>query len=204
MAEENNSDSSSLDEFFTAPSSPLPFDEEEFYTAPSSPPHTSPSQHSTSSLDEFFTASSSPLSSDEEEFYTAPSSPPHTSSSQHSTSSADSNVAVYGDTDPLPDLVDELVDSLPDFMFTASGSVLCVLRIINSSNLKRLPCTHIFHKICVDKWLKDQRNRLCPLCRKDITLPQQPKAEIAFEEQEEDVSEDVMPNDEDYDADDEM
>jgi hypothetical protein len=36
----------------------------------------------------------------------------------------------------------------------------------NGEDIRELPCTHIFHMECVDKWL--QINALCPLCKAEI------------------------------------
>lgn len=37
------------------------------------------------------------------------------------------------------------------------------LDILNNDTNKILTCNHIFHKKCIDTWLK--RNNICPLCR---------------------------------------
>lgn len=57
-----------------------------------------------------------------------------------------------------------------------SGSVLfcvflqvcciCLAKYENNDELRELPCSHLFHKDCVDKWLKI--NSLCPLCKSDV------------------------------------
>lgn len=43
---------------------------------------------------------------------------------------------------------------------------ICLARYVNNDDLRELPCTHFFHKECVDKWLKI--NALCPLCKAEI------------------------------------
>lgn len=40
---------------------------------------------------------------------------------------------------------------------------ICLAKYANNDELRELPCSHFFHKECVDKWLKI--NALCPLCK---------------------------------------
>ncbi|XP_062188075.1 E3 ubiquitin-protein ligase At1g12760-like [Phragmites australis] len=43
---------------------------------------------------------------------------------------------------------------------------ICLSKFSNNEDLRELPCTHVFHMECVDKWL--QINALCPLCKAEI------------------------------------
>eukprot|EP00112_Aurelia_sp_Birch-Aquarium-sp1_P008551 Seg1945.8 transcript_id=Seg1945.8/GoldUCD/mRNA.D3Y31 product="E3 ubiquitin-protein ligase RNF165" protein_id=Seg1945.8/GoldUCD/D3Y31 len=59
---------------------------------------------------------------------------------------------------------------------TESGDACCIICLIqfkNGQDVRQLPCQHMFHITCIDKWLKI--NRLCPTCRLDITLPSKAK-----------------------------
>ncbi|KAK9273402.1 hypothetical protein L1049_018212 [Liquidambar formosana] len=43
---------------------------------------------------------------------------------------------------------------------------ICLAKYANNDELRELPCSHFFHKECVDKWLKI--NALCPLCKCEV------------------------------------
>ncbi|KAL7122167.1 hypothetical protein ACP275_01G028700 [Erythranthe tilingii] len=43
---------------------------------------------------------------------------------------------------------------------------ICLAKYLNNDELRELPCTHFFHKECVDKWLKI--NASCPLCKAEV------------------------------------
>lgn len=43
---------------------------------------------------------------------------------------------------------------------------ICLAKYVHNDELRELPCSHFFHKDCVDKWLKI--NALCPLCKTDV------------------------------------
>ncbi|KAJ9549652.1 hypothetical protein OSB04_022195 [Centaurea solstitialis] len=43
---------------------------------------------------------------------------------------------------------------------------ICLAKYANNDELRKLPCSHFFHKDCVDKWLKI--NASCPLCKSDV------------------------------------
>ncbi|KAM3347645.1 hypothetical protein ACQJBY_021528 [Aegilops geniculata] len=43
---------------------------------------------------------------------------------------------------------------------------ICLSRFSNNEDLRELPCGHVFHMECIDKWLKI--NALCPLCKSEL------------------------------------
>ena len=52
----------------------------------------------------------------------------------------------------------------------STSSAICSICLDNYSNpeikLNKLPCNHIFHKDCIQEWLKN--NDTCPECRSEI------------------------------------
>lgn len=78
----------------------------------------------------------------------------------------------------------ELIDTMPlvkyseemsDGDVSGTSCAVCLSDFRATDVLRRLPCNHTFHRVCIDKWLK--RNKVCPLCLQDIELPagQRPK-----------------------------
>ncbi|KAG0037730.1 hypothetical protein BGZ82_001982 [Podila clonocystis] len=49
---------------------------------------------------------------------------------------------------------------------TAMSCVICLCEYEPDDLLRQMPCRHLFHKECVDEWLKLKRT--CPLCKFDI------------------------------------
>lgn len=43
---------------------------------------------------------------------------------------------------------------------------ICLINYEDEDELRELTCSHLFHKDCVDKWLKI--NATCPLCKCEV------------------------------------
>ena len=43
---------------------------------------------------------------------------------------------------------------------------ICLQEFISNEEIVELPCNHIYHKQCIEEWLKVNRN--CPSCRIDV------------------------------------
>lgn len=49
--------------------------------------------------------------------------------------------------------------------------VVCLRNFHGGEEIRSLPCGHVFHKSCVDKWILDYENMTCPLCRVCLIFP---------------------------------
>ncbi|KAA1136929.1 hypothetical protein PGTUg99_006748 [Puccinia graminis f. sp. tritici] len=59
--------------------------------------------------------------------------------------------------------------SIPD---GASECVVCMEELVRSEQtIVQLPCSHFFHRDCIQRWLEDHLG--CPVCRVEVELPPQ-------------------------------
>ncbi|KAG2470661.1 E3 ubiquitin-protein ligase Arkadia isoform X2 [Polypterus senegalus] len=49
---------------------------------------------------------------------------------------------------------------------TEEKCTICLSILEEGEDVRRLPCMHLFHQLCVDQWLTT--NKKCPICRVDI------------------------------------
>jgi len=61
----------------------------------------------------------------------------------------------------------EDVDSNVSEGYNMCSCVICMEVFETSEDVKALPCLHIYHTQCIDKWLS--RNCTCPICKRDVT-----------------------------------
>ncbi|XP_051122164.1 putative RING-H2 finger protein ATL53 [Andrographis paniculata] len=47
---------------------------------------------------------------------------------------------------------------------------VCLCKIDESDEMRELPCSHVFHRVCLDRWLRCG-HATCPLCRSNLRLP---------------------------------
>ena len=46
--------------------------------------------------------------------------------------------------------------------------VLCMTKYQQGEYKRRLPCGHVYHRKCIDRWLFNYNNTTCPSCRHQI------------------------------------
>ncbi|KAJ1731816.1 hypothetical protein LPJ72_003745 [Coemansia sp. Benny D160-2] len=51
----------------------------------------------------------------------------------------------------------------------ALDCAICLEEINEGEIIRKLPCPHVFHSACIDRWLLCQSS-VCPLCKRDTTL----------------------------------
>uniref|UniRef100_A0A7S0EH18 RING-type E3 ubiquitin transferase n=1 Tax=Hanusia phi TaxID=3032 RepID=A0A7S0EH18_9CRYP len=76
---------------------------------------------------------------------------------------------------------------------TLARCPVCLCELEKGDACRRLPCLHMFHKDCVDDWLK--RDRHCPVCKTDIVTGAQETRREAGDQQ---CSAAAMPGEPDY------
>eukprot|EP00826_Nyctotherus_ovalis_P054401 TRINITY_DN7121_c0_g1_i10.p3 TRINITY_DN7121_c0_g1~~TRINITY_DN7121_c0_g1_i10.p3 ORF type:complete len:191 (+),score=32.66 TRINITY_DN7121_c0_g1_i10:833-1405(+) len=49
--------------------------------------------------------------------------------------------------------------------------VICLVDFSEAQPIRRLKCRHIFHKVCIEEWVKSKINTIpkCPTCNSDLT-----------------------------------
>lgn len=45
---------------------------------------------------------------------------------------------------------------------------ICFIEYKEKEKLKKLNCKHMFHPICIDKWLENEKK--CPLCKEEVVI----------------------------------
>lgn len=62
------------------------------------------------------------------------------------------------------------VDKLPTARhedFCGESCTVCLVALEKNDSVSVLPCRHLFHHVCISKWLTEQRP-VCPLCSTEV------------------------------------
>ncbi|XP_022724975.1 E3 ubiquitin-protein ligase RHA2A-like [Durio zibethinus] len=51
------------------------------------------------------------------------------------------------------------------------GCAVCLRKIEEDDEMRELKCNHLFHKVCLDRWLGYSHSITCPICRTFLTPP---------------------------------
>merc|ERR1719189_963053 len=70
-----------------------------------------------------------------------------------------------------------LIESFPESTVKRGATVdrcsICLEDMGPGSKIRTLPCLHLFHRRCIDKWLKQPGQLRCPVCQSSLE-PQAP------------------------------
>ncbi|KAJ3593057.1 hypothetical protein NHX12_005395 [Muraenolepis orangiensis] len=79
-------------------------------------------------------------------------------------SSIGKNIPATPESRKLLDKQEE--EEVADEEDTEEKCTICLSILEEGEDVRRLPCMHLFHQLCVDQWLLT--NKKCPICRVDI------------------------------------
>uniref|UniRef100_A0A0D6QR27 RING-type domain-containing protein n=1 Tax=Araucaria cunninghamii TaxID=56994 RepID=A0A0D6QR27_ARACU len=94
----------------------------------------------------------------------------------------------------LPLIAEEIRESLPVVAYQPPANThlgecaICLCKFEEGDQIRELPCSHFFHRICLDKWL-DHQQTTCPLCRSSV-IPEETVNRLRRREQE--LTEELM------------
>lgn len=98
------------------------------------------------------------------------------------TTESPTNLSGNGDS-CLETSIEELHSQIPAISYDSLCSsykqlqhecTVCLTQFNPKAVINHLSCGHVFHKICLEKWLK-YRNLTCPNCRKRLVCPEDAK-----------------------------
>ncbi|XVE74463.1 hypothetical protein DITRI_Ditri12bG0019000 [Diplodiscus trichospermus] len=51
------------------------------------------------------------------------------------------------------------------------GCAVCLCKIEEDDEMRELRCNHLFHRVCLDRWVGYSHSTTCPICRTFLTPP---------------------------------
>ncbi|KAG8366526.1 hypothetical protein BUALT_Bualt17G0089100 [Buddleja alternifolia] len=74
----------------------------------------------------------------------------------------------------LPEYVDDFnvacYKDIADDLGEDAECAVCLCKIAGDDEVRELRCGHIFHRVCLDRWL-GYGHMTCPVCRNNLKLP---------------------------------
>ena len=74
-----------------------------------------------------------------------------------------------------------ILQKSPESLYNAANNtyeqnqcIICLLSFTEGQSIRRLKCQHIFHKDCIEQWIKIKINKIpkCPTCNTGLTKEQ--------------------------------